>query len=304
MSPADAFGLPQQAMMRRRFERAAASFDSGADAVHAEARIRLAERLLLLGAAPEVIVDLGTATGQGAALLGERYPAATILAADSSLAMLGRARRLATATRAALPVLCDAHRLPCADATVDLIFANLLLPWTRPDVVFAECARVLRPGGLALFTTVGPDTLVELRRAWVDVDEHVHVHGFVDLHDLGDLALRAGLAEPVVDVDRLTLSYRDVTGLIADLRMTGAANSALGRCEGLMGRRRWQAFEAALGAGAQGGRLEITVELVFVQGWGADRRRPGAVSGSDDGVVRIPAASLVGRRGAPDSGAS
>jgi malonyl-CoA O-methyltransferase len=295
---ADAFGLPQQAMIRRRFERAAASFDTGADAVHAEARIRLAERLLLLGTAPEIVVDLGTATGQGAALLRERYPAATILAADSSLAMLARARRPATAAGLALPVLCDAHRLPCADATVDLIFANLLLPWARPDVVFAECARVLRPGGLALFTTVGPDTLVELRRAWADVDDHVHIHGFVDL------ALRAGLVEPVVDVDRLTLSYRNVAGLIADLRMTGAANSALGRCAGLTGRRRWQAFESALGTGVRDGRLEITVELVFVQAWGAERRRPGAVSGSDDGVVRIPAASLVGRRGAADSATS
>jgi malonyl-CoA O-methyltransferase len=173
-----------------------------------------------------------------------------------------------------------------------LVFANLILPWTLPDRVFAECARVLRPGGLALVTTLGPDTLIELRRAWTRVDERIHVHGFIDMHDIGDLAQRAGLVEPVVDVDRLTISYASLAALVADLRATGSANSAAGRREGLTGRARWQAFEAAFREQAEAGRLAVTIELVFAQAWGAGRRRATPRT-TADGVARIAPEDLV-----------
>ena len=127
---------------------------------------------------------------------------------------MARCRRL---DRAAA-ITGDAEHLPLRDGSIELIFANLLLPWCDPGEVFREASRVLRNGGLLLFTTVGPDTLGEVRQAWSEVDDGLHVHGFADMHDLGDLANRAGLAEPVLDIDRLTVTYPDVGGLVSDLR--------------------------------------------------------------------------------------
>lgn len=285
----DTYGLPQQLTTRRRFDRAAATFD-GADALHAEARERLLERLVLLGAQPSTILDLGAATGSASAILAGRYPGASIIAADSSLSMAQRVRGKFADREKIVPMQCDAHALPCAEESVDLVFANLLLPWVLPDRVFGECVRVLRPGGLALFTTFGPDTLIELRRAWTAVDHGIHVHGFIDMHDIGDLALRAGLVEPVIDVDRLTISYRSTAALMAELQATGSANSAAGRREGLTGRTRFRAFETAFCEQAETGRPAVTVELVFLQAWGAGRRQ--AVPRPADGVARIAAEDL------------
>lgn len=282
--------------MRQRFDRAAATFDAAA-ALHEIARERLLERLVLLGAAPESILDLGAATGRASAALAERFTDARILAADLSLSMARAVRARCGRGGRVLSVQCDAVDLPCPDHSIDLVFSNLLLPWTLPDRVFGECARVLRPGGLAVFTTLGPDTLVELRRAWSTVDDQIHVHGFVDMHDLGDLALRAGLVEPIVDVDRLTIRYTSLAAVIADLRSTGAANSALGRRETLTGQGRWRAFEAAFGriAGAQD--PAVTVELVFLQAFGSGRVP--AARPRSDGVIEIAPEDLarMARRG-------
>src|SRR5690606_7409393 len=174
--------------------------------VHDEARVRLLERLDFVRIDPATIIDLGAGPGQGARALRARYPRARVIALDSSFAMLAAAR-----SSPEIPgIVADAGQLPIRNGAADLIFANMLLPWSRPDRVFREAARTLASGGPFLFATLGPDTLSELRRAWAAVDEHVHVHAFLDMHDLGDLAVASGLAEPVVDVDRMELTYRDV----------------------------------------------------------------------------------------------
>jgi malonyl-CoA O-methyltransferase len=285
----DRYGLPQQAAVRLGFDRAAARFDAAAG-VHAEARQRLLERLALFALEPACILDVGAATGRGSAALAAHYPDAEVIAVDTSLAMLRHAQANNRVSGNIATVAGDAHELPVRDYSVDLIFANLLLPWCEPDRVFAEFARVLREGGLALFTTCGPDTLIELRRAWSGVDQAIHVHGFIDMHDLGDLAARAGLTEPVMDVDRLEISYANLDALIAELRATGAGNAAVGRPQGLTGRGRWHVFAAAMATATGGARVPVTVELVFGQAFGAGRPRGSRDSG--DGVVRIAAAEL------------
>ena len=277
-------GLPERAAAMRGFDRAGATFDN-ADAVHSEARRRLLERLQLVRLEPACIIDLGSATGKGAVELAAAYPEARVVAIDRSLAMLERAQaRCASVAVAA--VAGDAERLPLADNSVDLVFANLLLPWCAPDIVFGEMARVLREGGLATFTTVGPGTLVEVRRAWGHSDDAIHVHGFIDMHDIGDLAVRAGLTEPVMDVDTLRVTYRDTASLAADLRACGAANVAAGRRTTLTGRRRWSEFRDALEATRDDGRFAVTVELIFGQAWGDGaggiRARGGAVISLED----------------------
>src|SRR5262249_29611247 len=147
---------------------------------------------------------------------------------------------------------------------VDLLFANLVLPWCRPDVAFAEAARVLSLGGVLTFATLGPDSLAEVRRAFAAVDAGIHVHAAFDVHDLGDLAVQAGLAEPVLDVDRLTVTYAEPAALWRDLKAVAAANVAGGRRRALTGRARWRRFEHALRPG-QGQRFSVTVELILGQ---------------------------------------
>lgn len=304
------FALPERRAAQRAFDRAAASFDA-ASVVHDEARRRLLERLDYLRLEPRTIVDVGAATGRSAVALSQRYPAASVLAVDTSFEMLRAALSRASGEGALgsdaarggsttpddlappLAVQADAERLPLADSSADLLFANLCLPWCRPDRVLSEAARVLAAGGLLTFSTLGPDTLEQVRRAWATIDDAVHVHAFFDMHDLGDLAVAAGLAEPVLDVDRLELTYTDPRALIADLRACGAVNIAGGRRRTLTGRRRWAEFDRALLAGRRGERFSVTVELILGQAFGRGRARTKRAPSGGEAVVPV---SKIGRR--------
>jgi len=184
-------------------------------------------------------------------------------------------------------VLCaDAARLPLRTASVDLVFSNLMLQWcSDPDAVFSECRRVLKPGGLLTYTTFGPDTLLELRRAWSTVDGLTHVNRFIDMHDLGDAMVRAGFAEPVMDVDRCTLTYADAHALMRDLKAIGAHNVNAGRARGLTGKSRLTRMIAAYEAFRRDGRLPATYEIVYGQAWAAERATAG--DSLRDGEVRV-----------------
>ena len=284
-----AFGLPDRNAALVRLRRASATFDD-ADAVHSEARSRLLARLPLFKLNPRRIVDLGSATGKAVPELAALYPEARILAVDLCRHMAARARARCQRIEKAATVSGDAERMPLMDGGIDLVFANLLLPWCDPGAVFREAARVLRDGGLLLFTTVGPDTLAEVREAWSEVDDGLHVHGFVDMHDLGDLVNRAGLAEPVLDIDRLEVTYPDIDRLVSDLRACGATNVAHGRRSQLTGRSRWNAFSDQLESQRTPAGLSVSVELIFGQAWGtgtaATRRDGDEVGISVDEVTR------------------
>jgi malonyl-CoA O-methyltransferase len=174
-------------------------------------------------------------------------------------------------------VCADAERLPFADGAVDLILSNLMLQWCDPDHAFAEFRRVLAPNGLLSFTSLGPDTLRELRSAWKAADSHTHVNQFIDMHDVGDALVRAGFASPVLDVERYTLTYLDVRRVAADLKATGARNSTMGRPRGLTGRRKLEALEVAYETFRRDGRLPATYEVVYGHAWApvaAARRDP------------------------------
>ena len=280
--------LPAARDAAKAFERASASFRD-ASFVHDEARSRLLDRLPYVRLAPETIVDLGCADGRGARALAARYPDARVLAVDASRAMCEAATQTLAGQENAAVLGGNAARLPLAGNAVQLMLANLVLPWCLPDALFAEAARVLDAGGLLLFATVGPDSLEQLRRAWAAVDDRIHVHGFFDMHDLGDLALAAGLQEPVLDVDRLELSYRDVGDLVSDLRACGGVNVAAGRRKSLTGTGRWKGFERAVLANRRDGRFTITIELILGQSWGA-----GAPTRSAEppGEIAVPAAGI------------
>ncbi|MEK7697754.1 MAG: methyltransferase domain-containing protein, partial [Pseudomonadota bacterium] len=220
-------------------------------------------------------------------------PRAQRLALDIAESMVRHARHgfgwRRLLQRRSLPVCGDAEALPLAGASVDMIVSNLALQWCDAQTAFAEFRRVLRPGGLAIFTTFGPDTLRELRTAWRTVDDRPHVHGFRDMHDLGDLLVRSGFAEPVMDVERLTLTYADVLGVLSDLKRLGAHNTARGRARGLTGKHQFARFRAAYEALARDGRIPATYEAVYGLAWAPEAARAPRAA---DGTGSVPVAEL------------
>jgi malonyl-CoA O-methyltransferase len=171
-------------------------------------------------------------------------------------------------------VLADAEHLPFADGTFDLVVANQLLPWIPdPERLFTEVARVLRQGGVFAFATLGPDSLRELEQAWSGVDAAAHVNRFADMHDVGDSLVRAGLADPVLDVDRLVIRYEDADKLFADLTHAGARNALAARSRGLVGRGRFRAMKAALATSGSPGQIVLDIELVYGHCWGGGARK-------------------------------
>jgi malonyl-CoA O-methyltransferase len=188
------------------------------------------------------------------------------------------------------------RQLPFADASVDIAVSNLMLQWCGDlDAAFREIRRVLKPDGLLIFTTFGPDTLRELRAAWATVDDYSHVNTFIDMHDIGDALVRGGLTEPVLDVERVTLTYKDVISLMRDLKVIGAHNVTEGRARGLTGRGALRQVEAAYESSRRDGVLPATYEVVYGTAWGS-AGKPG--SPLMDGEVHVPI-SAIRRRGAP-----
>ena len=254
-------------LARSAFERAADRYEEAA-ALQQEVEGRLLERLDLVRLEPRRILDLGAGTGRGSHALLQRYRGAQVVALDIALRMLQHTRRRGRWLRRPLCACGDAERLPFAAGAFDLVYSNLMLQWcTDLDAAFAELRRVLAPGGLLLFTTFGPDTLHELRGAWSEVDGHTHVNAFLDMHDIGDALLRSGFAGPVMDVERLTVTYGDVRDLMRDLKQIGAHNVTAGRARGLTGRRRLQAMVEAYERHRRNGVLPASYEIVHGHAW-------------------------------------
>jgi malonyl-CoA O-methyltransferase len=163
----------------------------------------------------------------------------------------------------------EATALPLPDHSVDVLHSNLCFQWIDDlPALFGECARVLKPGGMLLFSSFGPDTLRELRAAWASVDEHSHVSRFLDMHDLGDAMINAGLRDPVLDVDRYTLTYSEPKALLRELKGLGATHADRGRERGLTGKHHFQRMLAAYEAMRVDGRIPATWEVVTAHAWG------------------------------------
>jgi malonyl-CoA O-methyltransferase len=282
---------------RRSFSRASATYDAAA-VLQGEVRDLLLDRLELTALEPRLILDAGTGTGAGARALKRRYPKARVLAVDSAEGMLLTAAARGSWFRPLSFVCADAARMPLPPGSVDLIFCNFMLPWGDADQVFAEFRRLLAPRGFLTFTTLGPDTLRELRSAWASVDSSLRVHAFTDMHDLGDALVRSGFAEPVLDVERYTLEYDDVSRLAEDLRAVGEVNALVGRGKGLTGPRKFEAMRRAYETHRRGGRLPATYEVVFGQAWGPREAqgRPGAPNTVSLEEMRRQLAGKLGRR--------
>jgi malonyl-CoA O-methyltransferase len=275
--------------LARAFDRASADYDQAAQ-LQTTVRAELLGRLDYVKLEPAVVLDLGSGTGHASRELKRRYPRALVVALDLAPGMLREARRHSRLFRRFERVRGDAYRLPFATASIELIFSNLMLQWCDElDAVCAQLRRVLAPGGLLAFSTLGPDTLHELRAAWGAADGFSHVNRFLDMHDVGDALARAGLAEPVLDVDRHEFAFADARALMKSLKTLGAHNVTAGRPRGLTGRRRLAAMQEAYERQRRDGMLPATYEVIYGAAWGTAARSTAAPHGAE---VHVPLSAL------------
>jgi len=260
--------------VRRAFDRAAPAYDRHA-ALQQEVESRLLERLEYVRQSPLRILDVGCGTGHASQRLHAQYPAADIIALDWSGAMLKLTRQRSNSLSMPIGLCADMHALPLAAHSMDVVFSNLAIAWTNDLAsLFMGLRRVLRPGGMFLFTTFGPDTLCELRNAWSRVDGGPHVHPFTDMHEIGDLMVQTGFAEPVMDMEKLTLEYRDVIGLMRELKATGACNAATGRNPGLTGKEKFALALEAYDEFRTQGVYPATYEVIYGVAFGPEEGQP------------------------------
>lgn len=254
-------------LARRSFSRSATTYDQTA-VLQRQVGGELVERLELFRIRPKRILDLGCGTGRVTEALLRRYPKAQVIALDIALPMVRHTARRGGWLRRPRAVCADGERLPFRDDGFDLIVSNLMLQWcTDLEQTFQGLFQVLRPGGLFLFATFGPDTLKELRVSWAAADRHPHVHEFPDMHDVGDALVRSRFVNPVLDVDRMTLTYPDVRALMRDLKQIGAHNAAQGRSRGLTGKGRLRTMIQAYEQYRREGLLPASYEVVHGHAW-------------------------------------
>ncbi|QQC62664.1 methyltransferase domain-containing protein [Paraburkholderia ginsengisoli] len=293
--------------LRRIFDRRAASFGEVAF-LPREIAQRMRERLDYIKVAPSSVLDAGCGAGEDIPALRERFPEAPVFGSDLSHGMLTRAlhhdagdtswRRFLPASlgkalgaRGPRFAQADFSALPFAGGAFEFIWSNLALHWhSRPDLVFPEWQRVLKVNGLLMFSTLGPDTLKELRGAYAEVEaahgvaSRKHVIDFVDMHDLGDMLVESGFEIPVMDQEVLTITYKSPESLLADVRRWGAYPFEREAASGATARRLHKALLAALEARRRAdGTIALTFEVIYGHAWKAVPR----TTAEGHGIVRI-----------------
>ena len=289
------------ALLRKRFDRAAATYAEAA-VVQREVGNRLLERFDIMRIAPSVVLDVGCGPGTHTRALAERFPDAAVIAVDHSPAMVARAApllpqpgwltRLTSGNRKTgngetRGLVADMNALPLPREHADVLWSNFALQWANDlPALFAEWNRVLKVGGVMMFTSPGPDTLIELRRAISrdEVEADKHVQRFTDLHDIGDMLVHAGFADPVMDMEVITLEYASTDALWRDLKAQGASNVMLTRPRGLMTPRKLRSIETTLEATRRNsGPIRISVEVIYGHAWKVAPKK----TAEGHGIVRL-----------------
>lgn len=228
-----------------------------------KAGTEMLSRLDLMTIKPKVVVDIGCGAGELTALLQKRYPEATVIGLDLDLDMM----------RDGGKGVADAACLPLPHQSVDILFANFLVPWHADMLaLLREWKRVLRPDGALMFSALGPDTLKE----WQPNLQPEHIPQFIDMHDIGDVLLHEGFADPVLDVNYYTTSYRDKNRFIHELCASGMWFPGDAKHENF--------------AALESQTWDVTYEVVFAHAFKAHERQER--SASEDGMVRIPISVL------------
>ncbi len=272
--------------IRRAFERAAPTYEAAASLQKEIAR-RLDDHLEEMKLQPARILDAGCGPGIGFDHLRARFPQAELIGLDLAHAMLRQARghavtptlfgRLARLWQSVPEVryVCgDIEALPLARDSVDMIWSNLALQWmTDLPAALRQLHRALRPEGLLLFSSFGPDTLKELRAAFAGLDGYNHVNRFLDMHDVGDMLMHAGFSNPVMEMELITVTYPDLKAVLRELKEIGAHTVQAGGRMGLMGKREWRQLAENYERFRVEGRLPATFEVIYGHAWAGRKDR-------------------------------
>ncbi|MDR7070789.1 malonyl-CoA O-methyltransferase [Pseudoxanthomonas japonensis] len=288
-----------QRHIRRAFSRSAAGYDAAAALQH-EVEKRLMESLDYLtlrqgrdAADPKVVLDVGCGPAHAAAAMRKRWPKAQVIALDMALPMLREAKKQAGWWKPFQRVCADQRALPLMEGSVDVLFCNLSLQWVDDlPATFNGFRRVLKPGGLLVCSTFGPETLQELRDAFAQADDTPHVSPFPPIAQFGDALMLAGFRDPVLDRDRFTLTYDDLPALMRELRAMGATNALQHRRHTLTGRARFAAAATAYEPLRRAdGKLPSTWDVIYAHAWAPPPGAPIREQGEDIAAVplsRIP----------------
>lgn len=272
--------------VRRAFSKAAKQYDAAA-VLQREICSRMLEKLSIIKHQPSHLLDIGSGTGWGTRQLGERYPQAELVALDIAIGMLQAARGMSGwwtklfAGKRENYLCADVEALPLATQSMDMVWSNLTIQWCNDlPGTFIELHRVMKTNGLLMFSTFGPDTLQEMRIAFNGVDGYNHVNRFVDMHDIGDMMVAAGFADPVMEMEKVTLTYNDVKAVMQDLRSIGAHNATAGRSPGMMGKARWAHIVQNYETLRRDDKLPATFEIIYGHAW-----RPAAKKTQDGRTI-------------------
>jgi len=259
-----------QARVRRAFDRAANRYSQHA-VLQNEVCSRLLEKLDVVKINPEYVLDAGAGTGAALPDLFERYKKAQLVALDFSENMLAECSQHGSLLRTPHLVCADIESLPFADNTFDLVFSSLSMQWCNDlNAAFLEAWRVLKPGGLFVFATFGPDTLKELRTSWASVDEANHVNQFIDMHDIGDALLQDRFAEPVMEAEIITVTYDTVDEIMHDLKAIGAnvtAKKSQNNAAGLSGKSVIKRVRHSYEQFRKDDVLPVSYEIIYGHAW-------------------------------------
>ncbi len=277
--------------LARSFSLAAKSYDQHAF-VQQEIGTRLLERLDYLQHKPHTILDVGAGTGQLTRRLQEKYPESRVFACDIAEGMVHYAKRKQSWQfwKNHPHYFCaDAENIPLPNGSMDLIFSNFALQWCDDLAkTFAEFKRVLSPHGMIFFSTLGPQTLIELRKSFARVDNKMHVNEFIDMHDIGDYLLNAPFSDPVIDMELVTIEYQNVRLLLKDLKGTGAHHIKTKRAAGCFSKQHYlRMIEAYEHFKQANGSFPASYEVIYGHAW---QQMPRYLYSEDaDGVIKIPA---------------
>ncbi len=255
--------------IRNTFNTASSNYNDNAF-LQNEIANRLAEKLKVISIKPQTIIDLGSGTGFLSEKTAKIFPNSILVCVDfAQQSLLENSQNL--------KVCANAYELPFASNSVDFIVSNLMMQWC-PDLttLFNECFRVLKPQGLFLFTTFGPDTLKELKRSWSVVDSSAHVNNFIDMHDIGDQMLQSGFQSPIMEMEKLILTYEKVVDLMHDLKAIGAQNVA-NRSKALTGKTKFKKMIEMYENYREDGKLPATYEVIYGHAW-KNEKKLGAIS--------------------------
>ena len=267
--------------VRQAFNSAANKYDASA-LLQRTVCDRLMESFDHIKLKPKTVLDLGSGTGYGARQIVRKFKKTNLFQLDIAEQMLKRSLACSRFSFSKPKMVCaDAAQMPLPDNSVDLVFSNLMMQWCDDlDAVFSEVRRILKPKGVFLFSSFGPDSLKELRQSWQQVDQEVHVNAFVDMHDIGDALIRNGLDAPVLNVEHIVLTYRECKQLMRELKDIGAHNINRGRRKTLTGKQRLNSMIQHYETLRKDGVLPVTYEVIYGHAW-CPSRETAAMQGED-----------------------